>query len=215
MSATLTWTLGLPLAMSADRVRYERGAVARIRCVGVDLTDDELLERGADGDEDAFRILVQRWERPVFAFLERMLGSAEDAQDVTQETFLRVCRHAKTYRASGQFKSWVFRIAGNLARSRLRRRKVVRWLRFDPTMHDVPDDIRTDRHVESEDTRRLVRAALAKLPKRQREAVLLRQYQDLSYREIAENLGTSVPAVESLIHRAMVALQRELGSAES
>jgi len=178
--------------------------------MGAGLTDDELVARGADGDEEAFRILVDRWEQPVFAFLNRMLGSAEEAQDLTQETFLRVVRGAAKYRASGQFRSWLFRIAGNQARSRLRRRKIVRWVTFDARAHDVPDERHAERELEREDTRTTVRAALARLPERQRQAVLLRQYQEMSYREIAEQLDTTVPAVESLLHRAMSALREDL-----
>ena len=85
-----------------------------------DTLDDRLMARGGQGDEEAFRLLVTRWERPVFAFLERMLGSREEAQDLGQETFVRVFQQARRYRAAGRFRSWLFRIAGNLARSRLR-----------------------------------------------------------------------------------------------
>jgi len=68
-----------------------------------------------------------------------MLGSVEEAEDLTQETFVRVHGQARRYRASGSFRSWLFRIAGNLARSRLRRRRILRWVNFDPAAHDVPD----------------------------------------------------------------------------
>lgn len=203
--------LSLPLVRPAASVADGSRWRAIQGGVGADVTDDELVARGADGDDEAFRILVGRWEGPVFAFLSRMLGSAEDAQDLTQETFLRVCREAGRYRATGQFRSWLFRIAGNQARSRLRRRKIVQWIRFDPRRHDVPDEDQADRGLERADTRGLVRAALARLPDRQREAVVLRQYQEMSYREIADQLGTSVSAVESLLHRAMSALREDLG----
>jgi RNA polymerase sigma-70 factor (ECF subfamily) len=179
------------------------------------VTDDELMARGAQGDEDAFRILVQRWERPVMAFLERMLGSREEAEDLGQETFLRVCRHAPRYRPSGQFRSWLFRIAGNLARSRLRRRRILEWVRFETARHDIAAaEEPPDRQLEREESRRAVRAALAKLPARQRQAVLLRRYDGLSHREIAQALGTTVPAVESLLHRALATLRRELARTE-
>jgi RNA polymerase sigma-70 factor (ECF subfamily) len=179
--------------------------------MGAGLTDDELVARGADGDDEAFRVLVGRWEQPVFAFLHRMLGSAEEAQDLTQETFLRVVKGAGKYEASGQFRSWLFRIAGNQARSRLRRRKIVRWVSFDAGAHDVPHERHAEHDLEAADTRDTVRAALARLPERQRHAVLLRQYQEMSYREIADQLGATVPAVESLLHRAMAALREDLG----
>jgi RNA polymerase sigma-70 factor (ECF subfamily) len=140
-----------------------------------------------------------------------MLGTPEEAQDLGQETFLRMCRQARSYRASGQFKSWLFRIAGNLARSRLRRRKLVGWTRFDPSEHDRPSSQETpERALERKEVRGVVRRALAKLPDRQRQAILLRQYEEMSYREIAEAMGVSIPAVESLLQRAMKALGEEL-----
>jgi RNA polymerase sigma-70 factor (ECF subfamily) len=182
---------------------------------GSGVTDDELMIRGAQGDEDAFRILVQRWERPVLAFLERMLSSREEAEDLGQETFLRVCRQAPRYRPTGQFRSWLFRIAGNLARSRLRRRRILKWVRFEPGRHEAAaDEEPVDRKLEREESRRVVRAALARLPDRQRQAVVLRRYDGLSHREIASALGTTIPAVESLLHRALVALKQDLARTE-
>lgn len=171
--------------------------------------------RGAGGDDVAFRLLVGRWERRVFGFLDHMLGSREEAQDVAQEAFLRMCRHAKDYRPSGQFRSWLFRIAGNLARSRLRRRKIVRWVRFDPAFHERPSPGgNPERPLEREEERAAVRLALGRLPARQRQAVVLRQYQEMAYREIAEAMRTTVSAVETLLYRAMSALRKDLARQE-
>jgi RNA polymerase sigma-70 factor (ECF subfamily) len=144
-----------------------------------------------------------------------MLGSREEAEDLGQETFLRVCRQAPRYRPTGQFRSWLFRIAGNLARSRLRRRRILDWVRFEPGRHDVAAaEEPADRRLEREEQRRAVRAALARLPDRQRQAILLRRYEGLSHREIASALNTTVPAVESLLHRALVALKKDLARTE-
>lgn len=176
------------------------------------MTDDELMARVAGGDESACRALVERWERPIFTFLVRMVRSQDEAMELAQETFLRMVRQAGRYRPSGQFRGWLFRIAGNLARSRLRRRKLVRWLPFDPEIHDRPAPTGgADESLEREETRSAVRAALDRLPDRQRQAVILRQYEELSYEEIAAAMGATVPAVESLLHRAMTALRKELG----
>jgi RNA polymerase sigma-70 factor (ECF subfamily) len=179
--------------------------------VNDDPLDDQLMARGARGDEEAFRLLVVRWERPVFAFLERMLGSREEAQDLGQETFIRMFQQAERYRPSGRFRSWLFRIAGNLARSRLRRRRIVKWVSFEPLLHDRPaaDETQEDLVLRNE-RRRAVREALGRLPERQRQALVLRRYQDLSQEEIAEAMNTTVPAVESLLSRAMVALRMDL-----
>jgi RNA polymerase sigma-70 factor (ECF subfamily) len=175
------------------------------------VNDDDLMERTAQGDEEAFRLLVQRWERPILVFLERMLVSREEAEDAGQETFLRVFAEARRYRAEGQFRSWIFRIAGNLARSRLRRRRVLHWIRLEPQVVDPPDPAEgADRALERNESRRSVRAALARLPDRQREAILLRRYENLSYREIAAAMGVTVPAVESLLQRGMAALRKDL-----
>jgi RNA polymerase sigma-70 factor (ECF subfamily) len=166
----------------------------------------------AQGNEEACRLLVERWEKPVFAFLYRMLGSYEGAQELGQETFLRMYREAKRYQPSGQFRSWLFRIAGNQARTRLRRRRIVQWVRFDCDAHDVPArDIGVDENLEREETRVAVRAAIARLPERQRQVVVLRQYEGLSYQEIADVVNTTVSAVEALVHRAMTALRKDLG----
>ncbi len=175
-------------------------------------TDDELMARGAEGDEEAFRLLVRRWEAPVFAFLERMLGSPEEAQDLAQETFLRIGRQARSYRPEGRFKSWLFRIAGNLARSRLRRRKILTWVRFEPGRHDRAERSEpADERLEREERRQAVRAALARLPERQRRAVVLRRWENMSLARIAETMDTTVSAVESLLHRATETLRRDLG----
>jgi RNA polymerase sigma-70 factor (ECF subfamily) len=178
------------------------------------VTDDELMLRGANGDDDAFRILVERWQRPVFAFLERMTGSREEAQDLAQETFMKVIRGARAYEPSGRFRSWLFRIAGNLAWSSLRRRRILEWIPFVPGRHDPAAGDDAERSLELDETRRAVRSALAKLPPRQRQATILRVYDEQSYREIAEIMDTTVPAVESLLQRAMFALRGHLAHAE-
>ncbi len=175
------------------------------------LDDDRLMERVAEGEEAAFAVLVTRWEDPVFAFLLHMLGNREEAEDLAQDTFLRLYDRAGRYRSDGLFRSWLFRIAGNLARSALRRRRVLRWVRFEPTTHDRADtEAGPDAALERNEVRKAVREAVARLPWRQRQAVVLKRFQGLSYREIADVMDTTVPAVESLMQRAVSALRKEL-----
>ena len=177
----------------------------------MELDDDILMERIAAGDEGAFRQLVARWQRPVFAFLLHMLGSVEEAEDMAQDTFLKVYSQAHRYRLEGRFRSWLLRIAGNHARSALRRRKILRWVDFDPRHHDRAaggsDPLQDLTRAE---TAAQVRAAIASLPLRQRTAVVLKRFQGLSYQEIAEVLATTVPAVESLLQRAADTLRQRL-----
>ena len=175
------------------------------------LDDDRLMEQVAGGDEEAFAVLVKRWEDQVFAFLIHMLGDREEAEDLAQDTFLRLYDRADRYRAEGRFRSWLFRIAGNQARSALRRRRVLRWVRFEPATHDrIATEAGPDAALERDEVREAVRGAIARLPWRQRQAVVLKRFQGLSYREIADALDTTVPAVESLMQRAVSALRREL-----
>ncbi len=174
--------------------------------------DDTLMLSIATGDERAFRLLVARWEGPVFRFLVHMLGVEEEARDLTQDTFLKVWDRAGRYRAEGRFRSWLLRIAGNQARSLLRRRKILRWVSFDLARHDrstADDD--PHRGLERRETVARVRAAVADLPDRQREAVVLRRLQGLRYQEVAEIMQTTVPAIESLLQRAAVTLRNRLG----
>jgi RNA polymerase sigma-70 factor (ECF subfamily) len=173
--------------------------------------DDGLMVEIADGDEDAMQKLVARWERPVHAFLYHMLASTEDAEDLAQETFLRVFVQAERYRPQGQFRLWLLRIAGNLARSRLRRRAILRWVRFEPFGHDRADPRRNPQEeLVARERRHAVRRAVAKLPWRQRHAVVLKRFEGLRYREIAAVLETTESGVESLLQRAARNLRRAL-----
>ena len=177
-----------------------------------DRTDDRLMTDYVRGDENALRILVERWERPVFAFLVRMLGSPEEAEDLCQDTFIRLIKAADRYQPEGKFPSWLFRIAGNQARSRLRRRKILRWLPLSED-HDVTASGAPDPHenLVAGESRKFVQAAVARLPERQRQALILRQFQDMDYREIAAAMDTTVASVQMLLHRAMTALRTDLG----
>lgn len=172
------------------------------------------MERVAAGDETAFRLLVDRWEAPILSFLTRTLGDREEARDLAQETFLRVFRHAARYQGGGRFRSWIFRIAGNLTRSRLRRRRVVKWLSLGakgtPLEPAGPRHQESDTRLESEELGRAIEACLAELPPRQRTAFALKRFEGLSYREIAEAMDTSPSAVESLLVRATREMQRGL-----
>ena len=139
------------------------------------MTDDELMVRGGAGDDEAFRALVERWQGRLLGFLTRSLGSRVEAEDLAQETFVKVFQGAADYQQEGRFASWLFKIAGNLLRSRIRRRKIVR------------------------------------LPKRQQAAFVLRYDAQLSQAEIAAQLQTTVSAVETLLHRAKLALREQMG----
>lgn len=179
----------------------------------INRTDDNLMIDYVNGDERALQILIERWERQVFAFLYHMLGSPEEAEDLCQDTFMKLISAASRYQPNGKFQSWLFRIAGNQARSRLRRRKILRWL---PLTDDYDNAPSTERNaldtLSGKEEQVAVQEALARLPERQRQALVLKQYQDLSYQEIAETMETTVSSVQMLLHRAMTAMRKDLTS---
>lgn len=173
--------------------------------------DDALMARTGLGEEEAFRLLVLRWEKSVLAFMVHMLGSVEEAEDLVQDTFVKVLQKAPGYQGQGLFRSWLFRIAGNLARSALRRRKILRWVRFEQGAHELPavDAGPLDR-LEREQKVALLQTAVARLPARQREALVLHRFQGLKYSEVALAMDTTIPGVESLLQRALAGLKKQM-----
>jgi len=182
--------------------------------------DDALMARAAGGDAGAFRILFERWAPRVRAFLVRVLASRAEADDLTQETFVRAWRAAGRYEAGGRFAAWIFRIAGNLARQEVRRRRVRGWFRGTggaPENEEVlaslpaPAAFDPEGALRDEETRAALARALVRLPESQRLAVLLRYFEGLAVRDVAAALGKSEHAAESLVARGTAALRKSLG----
>lgn len=176
--------------------------------------DVRLMLAFRGGDERAFDALFERWAGRVLRFVERMVGEASVAEDLVQETFVRVWRARERYQPEARFSTWLFTIAGNVARNELRRP-------FRRAPHDSLAEERegaslelaaeappADVLVDARRTGQSLEAALAGLPERQREALWLRAVEGLSYAEVAEALATSEKSVKALIHRARVALSR-------
>lgn len=177
-------------------------------------TDEELMLRYRDGDAAAFEALYQRYERPLFDFIYRMAPNAADTENLFQETFLRLVGAKERYRATAQFKTWIFQIAVNLCRDRARRMKHRAHLSLnDPvfTGHDghggaqgvVRDpSAPVGASVEAGELEAAVKGAVGTLPEDERAVVVLKEYQELSYPEIAEILGRPVGTLKSVHHRA-------------
>jgi RNA polymerase sigma-70 factor (ECF subfamily) len=176
--------------------------------LGAEDPDEALLVRVADGDPAAVRALVSRKLPRIMGLAQRMLGDAAEAEDVAQEAFVRIWRQAPKWRpGQARFDTWLHRVALNLCYDRLRRRREV-------TTDDPPEVVdegpAPDRGLEARDTGRRVSAALAKLPDRQREAVVLCHYQELGNIEAAAVMGVTVEALESLLSRGRRSLRAAL-----
>jgi RNA polymerase sigma factor (sigma-70 family) len=161
--------------------------------------DDELVVKAGRGDQAAIRSLVTLKLPRVLSLARRMLGDAGEAEDVAQETFVKAWKFAPRWRpGQARFDTWLHRVALNLCYDRLRRR--VR------TTHDLPDQADPgpgpDRGLRAREVGRRVDAALQSLAPRQREAIVLCHYQELSNIDAAAVMGVSVEALESLLSRA-------------
>lgn len=171
-----------------------------------ELTDHECVARSRQGDRSAFGTLVRRYQDRVYRFVLRMVGSHDEALELTQEAFMRAWQALPDWRPEAQFRTWLFSIASNAATDSLRRRKVVQFVALEED-YDVPAEA-TDPAVQlqAKQNLRALQAALDRLPHDQREIVLLREVEDMSYGEISAALGISEGTVKSRLARAREAL---------
>ncbi len=162
------------------------------------------------GDQQAYTRLLDRHLTRVHAYVFRMTGNRADAEDIAQETFLRVWRRARTFKPGRvRFTTWLHRIAHNLCVDAFRKRRDTVDTEVDAMADGAPP---ADELSAVEERRRAVHAGIATLPERQRSALVLCQLQGRSNREAAEIIGVSVDALESLIARARRTLKTRLAS---
>ena len=178
--------------------------------------DVEAMTRLAHGDDLALNEIMERWTARLGSFLARFLGSENDAAELVQETFVAVYRARMRYRPNGKFSSWIFGIAGNLARQRLRWRKRHPEVALDLEMEESrpvqPDHFleNPSLKMQGKETAAAVRSAVMALPAELREALILATYEELPQSEIAQILGCSTKAVETRIYRARQLLKKKL-----
>ncbi len=180
--------------------------------------DLELIERHRVGDLTAFDEIFNRYEHMVFNLALRMSGDREEAADLSQEIFLRVYRHMGRFRGRSSLKTWIYRVALNCCRSRLSRRRLP-VLSVPDAAGDVLERIRDrragpERLAIGKDRARQLFDALLKLPRVYREAVVLRDVEELAYDEIAAVLGVRLGTVRSRIARGRDRLRRMLEAEE-
>lgn len=177
-----------------------------IRVVEVD--DVVLVAAARDGDADAFEMLVRRHQGAVYGLALRMLGSEADAQDAAQDSFVQAWKALARFRGDSAFATWMYRIVTNRCLNILAKRR--------------PTDALSDDHVDARgdpaaaavgrERMHAVAAAVLRLAPEQRAALVLREFQGLSYDDIAVVLRISVAAVKGRIHRARLLLMEELGA---
>ena len=177
-------------------------------------SDEELVERFQSGDPSAFDVLVRRWERKVQGAIYRLVGPGEDVRDLTQETLLKAYRGLRTFKKEARFSSWLYQIAVNVCRDRMRRGRGRSYVSFDELAETGqtrgeagPSALEL---IEARDLSRQVAAAVAALPEEQREVVVLKEYQGLTFLEIAEALDVPLSTVKTRLYRGLGQLRQQL-----
>ena len=184
------------------------------------LSDIQIIKKVIDGDKSAFNDIMNRHEKSILNFAYRMLSNRTEAEDVTQEVFLRAYKNIETFEARAKFSTWLFKIARNLCLNKLRHTfrfptfsidKPVRGSEYD-FQRQIEDkkQVSPISNIFSKEIQNAVKAALGSLPKNQKMAVILRRYEDMSYEEISVIMGCSVSAVKSLLNRAKQKLKNKL-----
>lgn len=179
-------------------------------------SDEQVVERALSGDAEAFGEIVCRWQRRIFALAYGMLGREEDARDATQETFLAAFRNLRSFRGEAKVSSWLHRIAVNQCITRQRRAKV----RGETSLEDetVADGASYSavarespaRGAESRERTLVVRRAVRALPADLRQVVVMKEFEELTFQEIAEALDLPLSTVKSRLYTALKQLQLRL-----
>ena len=182
-----------------------------------------LIERAQRNDPQAFEALVDLYASRLYGFLYRLTGQREDAEDLVQEVFVRLVRTIDRYQHDGRFEAWLFRIATNLARDRLRRvRRSIGTTSWEALSADSehggraasgarmedPSSPAPDRSINLEEDVDRLQHVLAKLPAAEREVILLRHYTQMSFAEIARTMGTPLGTALARSHRGLAKLRR-------
>jgi RNA polymerase sigma-70 factor (ECF subfamily) len=181
-------------------------------------SDEALMARVARGGQDAFEVLLDRYGDAVVTFCYAFLRNREAAEDLGQETFLRVYRSAARYKPLAKFTTWLYRIAANLCINELKKGKIRKAISLDEPAGGDPDGTRIVERIASDarqplseaelrEAHRLVEKAIERLPEDQRATIVLVEHHNLSYREIADVLGVTVSAIKMRVKRARETLR--------
>lgn len=178
-------------------------------------SDNLLIQRVLGGETDAFGMLVLRWERHIYGLTLRMLGHSEDARDATQETFISAYTNLKHFRGDAKFSSWIYRIALNVCHSRLRRRSRRGDVSLDEQFEAVgfepaSPQASIEEQMLGDQVSIHVRRALGAIPAEMRQVIVMKEYQDLKFHEIAEILDIPLSTVKTRMYTGLKELRKRL-----
>lgn len=181
------------------------------------MQDEQLMKQLQSGREEAFNLIVKRYQTRLYNFLYRYTRNHEDTEDLVQETFLRVYRSRNAYEPIARFSTWMFTIAGNLMRTQFRKKSRMQTWSIDDDEQEYgsyfelasPDET-PDEQIHSEMTVRLINDAFNSMPDEYSELLDLRENKELSYEEIAEAVNLPMGTVKSRINRGRQKVQNKI-----
>ena len=179
-------------------------------------SDEELIARFQDGDEQAYVELVNRYRNRLMTFVYRFVNDMEKAEDIVQDTLMKLYTHGHYYRNIAKFSTWIYTIAGNFAKTELRRKKRhkvtnLSQMGFDDREYQLPSvEPETGETAQGHFAEKKIQMAIQELPLHFRTVVILRDIQELSYEEISKIVDVPLGTVKSRINRARLQLQQAL-----
>jgi len=180
-------------------------------------SDQQLVADYLSGDEQSLKFLVERYLRPIYGFTYRFVNGAQDAEDVTQDIFVKVWRHIKQFDQEKSFKTWIFSIAKNAAIDFLKKKKTIPFSEFEnedgenTIMENLVDSSPLPSELlERSDLKEMLAKAMEKLSPKYRMVLFLRYNDHFTFREIAESLGEPLHTVKSRHRRALIMLKKFL-----
>jgi RNA polymerase sigma-70 factor (ECF subfamily) len=174
------------------------------------LDEPALVDASLAGQSGAFDLIVERHRRPIYQLCYRFAGNHEDASDLSQDVFVRAFRGLKSFRRQSSLGTWLYRIGVNVCLSRVNTKRPATEQLEERQHVDTASDSPADRLLKMERAA-CVRAAIARLPRKQRATLILRIYHDMSHQQIAEVLGSSVGAVKANFFHALANLKKQIG----
>jgi RNA polymerase sigma-70 factor (ECF subfamily) len=180
------------------------------------LSDEEVIARFQGGDLTAFDVIVARYKQPLIQYVIQFVGETSDAEDIVQDTFVKVFRRKQAYQSIAKFSTWLYTVAGNFAKSELRKRKrqaqqsISSLTENDPYFEVMETRAAADEMTDRQFKKDILRKAIQRLPKRFQDVIRLREIEHLSYDEIAARTKLSLGTVKSRVNRARLRLQKEL-----
>ncbi len=179
-------------------------------------TDEELIATFQNGNEQAYIELVRRYRNRLMTFVFRFLGDMDLSEDIVQDTMVKVYTHKHYYKEIAKFSTWIYTIAGNFAKTELRKRKrrkvtLLSHMNTDDRKYEIPStELKSEDIVQGEYAERDIQKAILQLPLHFRTVVILRDIQELSYEEISKIVNVPLGTVKSRINRARLQLQQAL-----